>query len=155
MRLGLILSLLSLATAQMLPQEFRSSRPAAPEKNSLTFSINVGLVVLPITVLDKSGRFVSGLLEKNFEIMEDGEQQHIQVFDHKDMPVALGLVIDNSGSMVPKRAEVMAAALKLAEFSNPEDQIFVVHFNELISFALRLGQAFTSDIEELKAAVGR
>jgi hypothetical protein len=69
-RLSLILSMFSLATAQMLPQEFRSSRPAALEKNSLTFSINVGLVVLPITALEKSGRSVSGLAEKNFEVLE-------------------------------------------------------------------------------------
>jgi Ca-activated chloride channel family protein len=154
LRLSLILPLLSLIATQLLPEDFRSSRPAAPEKNSITFSINVGLVVLPITVLDKSGRFVSGLEEKNFEIMEDGERQHIEVFDHKDMPVAVGLIIDNSSSMVPKRTEVINAALKLAESSNPDDQIFVVHFNEFVSFALRLGQAFTSDVEELKTAVG-
>lgn len=153
LRLSLVLSLLFLTTVQVLPQEFRLSKPAIPEKNSLTFSINVGLVELPITVVDKSGRFVSGLEEKNFEVLEDGQQQRIQVFDHKDTPVALGLIIDNSSSMVPKRAEVLGAALKLAESSNPEDQIFVVHFNELISFALRLGQAFTSNIEELRTAV--
>jgi hypothetical protein len=73
LRLSLILSLISLVIPQLFPEDFRFSRPAAPEKNSLTFSINVGLVVLPITVLDKSGWFVSGLQEENFEILEDGE----------------------------------------------------------------------------------
>jgi Ca-activated chloride channel family protein len=154
LRLSLILSLISLSAMQLFPEDFRSRRPAAPDKNSITFSVNVGLVVLPTTVLDKSGRFVSGLEEENFEILEDGEKQHIQIFDHKDIPVAVGLIIDSSSSMVPKRTDVIAAALKLAESSNPEDQIFVVHFNELISFALRLGQAFTSDLEELRTAAG-
>jgi Ca-activated chloride channel family protein len=70
------------------------------------------------------------------------------------MPVVVGLMIDNNSSMVPKGAEVIASAPKLAESSNPKDQILVVHFNELISFALRLGREFTSDLDELRTAVG-
>jgi VWFA-related protein len=107
----------------------------------------VGLVVLPVTVLDESGRTVTDLDKSAFTIYEDGTEQKIQVFDQKDVPVAVGLVIDNSSSMMPKRAEVSAAALDLAESSNPEDHIFVVHFNERVTFALRLGEAFTSDVD--------
>ncbi len=118
-----------------------------------TFVVNVGLVVLPVAVLDKSGRRVSGLKKQDFAVYEDGIQQQIQVFDPKDMPVAVGLVIDNSSSMAPKRAEVAAAALELAESSNPDDQIFVIHFYDHIAFTLRIGEAFTSDLDELRAAV--
>jgi len=128
---------------------------ATEEKKDLTYSINVGLVVLPVAVLDRSGRFVSGLEAKQFIIYEDEVPQQIQVFDQKDIPVAVGLVIDNSTSMVTKRPQVISAAVDLAESSNPEDQIFVIHFYEHISFALKLGEAFTSNIDELRAAVGR
>lgn len=125
------------------------------EKEALTFSINVGLVIVPVTVLDKSGRSVAGLEQENFIIYEDGVPQKIQVFDRQDIPVAVGLIIDNSSSMVPKRTEVTAAALDLAESSNPNDEIFVIHFYQHIVYALKLGEAFTSNIEELKAAVSR
>jgi len=125
------------------------------QSDSLTFSIDVGLVVIPVTVLDRSGRSVSGLEQQDFMIYEDGSPQKIQVFDHQDIPVAVGLIIDNSSSMVPKRTEVAAASLEMAESSNPDDEIFVIHFYQHIVYALKLGEAFTSDINELKAAVSR
>jgi Ca-activated chloride channel homolog len=145
---GAFLLLLCCIASTVVPGEEPSTQPSP-----LTYSINVGLVVLPVTVLDKSGRVVSGLTEKDFDVYEDGVRQQLEVFDQKDRPVTVGLILDSSGSMVPKRAEVAAAALKLAESSNPEDQTFVVHFHELISFGLPLGVAFTSDIKELQKAI--
>jgi Ca-activated chloride channel homolog len=147
---ALVFCLLIFLTMQIFSEE---QNPKKTDKSSYTYSVNVGLVVLPVTVLDKSGRAISGLTQEDFEIYEDGVLQNIQVFDQKDIPVGMGLIVDNSTSMIPKRAEVAAAALALAESSNPEDQIFVVHFQELVVFALRLGEAFTSDIEELRKAV--
>jgi Ca-activated chloride channel family protein len=152
LRMGPLFLLVGLISIQV----FSRGEPAKheqPENTDFTFAVNVGLVVLPVTVLDKSGRRVPGLTEKNFAVYEDGIQQQIQVFDPKDMPVAVGLLIDNSSSMAPKRAEVAAAALELAESSNPEDQIFVIHFYDHIAFTLRVGEAFTSDLDELRAAV--
>ncbi len=155
-RIGSIFTLVLLISARVFPESDQSpAHREQPVKGSLTYSINVGLVVLPVTVLDKSGRFIPGLDEKDFSIYEDGVPQKIQVFDHQDIPVAVGLLIDNSSSMVPNRADVTAASLELAEASNPADQIFVVHFYDHIAFALKLGEAFTSDIEELRAAVSR
>jgi len=106
-------------------------------------------------VTNKSGRSVSGLEKQDFTIYEDGVPQKIQVFDHQDIPVAVGLILDNSSSMVPFRAEVTAAALDLAESSNPNDEIFVIHFYQHIVYALKLGEAFTSNIDELRKAVSR
>jgi VWFA-related protein len=106
-------------------------------------------------VLDKSGRAISGLEKKDFEIYEDGVPQPIQVFECKDMPAAIGLILDNSGSMLPKRIEASEAALKLAELSNPENQIFAINFNEQIVFGLPIGDAFTSSISELKQAISQ
>ena len=156
LRISCILILILVCSTKIFSQgDAFASREQQPGKDSLTFSINVGLVVLPVTVLDKSGRFVSELEEKNFTVYEDGVPQNLQVFDQKDVPVAVGLIIDNSSSMVPKRNEVITAAMDLAESSNPADQIFVIHFYDHIDFALRLGEAFTSDIDELRAAIAR
>lgn len=146
-----IASLAVISSAQIFPSQADRSVP----DRDYTFSVDVGLVLLPVTVLDKSGRFVDGLQQSDFTVYEDGKPQEIQVFEKRDIPVAVGLIIDNSTSMVPKREHVIAAALELAEASNPEDEIFVVHFYDHIVFALKLGEAFTSDIADLKAAVSR
>lgn len=155
LRAALISSLILLFSARILPQTDNFAPRGQSGKSAPTFSINVGLVVLPVAVLDKAGHPVSGLDEKDFTIYEDGVPQKIQVFDHTDIPVAVGLVIDNSTSMVPKRSEVIAAAMDLAESSNPQDQIFVIHFHDRVVFGLKLGEAFTNDIEELRTAVSR
>ena len=111
----------------------------------------MGLVVLPVTVLDKSGRFRSELEEKNFTVYEDGAPKKLQVFDQKDVPVAVGLIIDNSSSMGPGRNEVITAAMDLVNPTiRPTSTIFVIHFYDHIDFALRLGEASTSDIDELR-----
>ncbi len=153
LRIGAILVLIVLLSTQIFSQDGRLPRYKQSEGKPYTFTVNVGLVVLPVTVLDKSGRCVSGLAEKDFTIYEDGVQQSIELFDQKDTPVSVGLVIDASSSMAPKHSEVVAAALELAESSNPADQIFVIRFHELVAFALRLGEAFTSNIDELRSAV--
>ena len=81
-------------------------------------------------------RLVSGLDKDDFQVYEDGVLQQIKYFSHEDIPVTVGLVVDNSGSMRPKRADVIAAALAFARSSNPQDQMFVVNFNEKVSFGL-------------------
>ncbi len=100
MRIAAILIPAALISIQVFPQG-EPERHGQPGSMDYTFAVNVGLVVLPVTVLDKSGRRVPGLTEKDFAVYEDGIQQQIQVFDPKDMPVAVGLVIDNSSSMAP------------------------------------------------------
>jgi len=124
-----------------------------PENKPFVFSVNAGLVLLPVTVVDKSGEFVTGLEEKDFAVYEDEARQPITVFDNKDIPVALGLMIDSSSSMGYMRSEVLAAALALAESSNPEDEVFVAHFYNRVSFTLQLGEARTRNLDRLREAV--
>ena len=152
-RVGITVIWIVAGLAQVLSQSGDSGRSRPPEEKPLTFSVNVGLVLLPVTVLDKSGTWVTGLQAKDFTVHEDGVPQSLEVFDNKDMPVALGLMIDNSTSMAPMRAEVLAASLALAQSSNPEDEIFVAHFSHRVFFAIRLKEAFARNLNVLREAV--
>lgn len=119
----------------------------------VTISVDVDLVVLHATVRDRKGGFVQGLQEKDFRVFEDGQPQAIQLFKHEDMPVSVGLVVDNSSSMATKRADVTAAALAFARSSNPLDEMFVVNFNERVSFGLPVAEPFTSSAPALVKAL--
>ncbi len=116
-------------------------------------SMNVDLVVLHPAVRDRSGGFVSDLQEKDFAVWEDGVRQTIRLFRHEDVPVVVGLVVDHSVSMDPKLADVIAAARTFVRFSNPEDKVFVVNFNEKVTLGLPAAVRFTNRAEELEAAI--
>lgn len=116
---------------------------------------NVDLVVLQATVRDRKGTPVSGLSKENFQIYEDKVLQQIESFSHEDVPVTVGLVIDSSGSMHPKRSEVIAAAMAFVRSSNPADQIFVVNFNEHVSLGLPANTPFTNNAAQLETALSR
>jgi len=130
------------------PQETQEATP-------YTISLNVDLVILDVSVLDRDGKFVSDLDAGNFRIYEDGRQEEMTYFLKKDVPVTVGLAIDNSGSMHGKRAEIVAAAMSFVEGSNPHDEMFVVHFNENVRFGLGPSEPFTSDPMLLKSAFMR
>lgn len=115
--------------------------------------MDVSLVVLHTTVLDDRQRFADGLKEENFRVLEDKVEQKLSVFKREDVPVSMGLVIDNSGSMRDKRPRVNEAALTLVQASNPQDEAFVVNFND--DFYLDLDKDFTNSIPELKEALER
>ena len=115
--------------------------------------MDVNLVVLHTTVLDDRQRFADGLKEENFRVFEDKVEQKLAVFKREDIPVSMGLVIDNSGSMRDKRPRVNEAALTLVQASNPSDEAFVVNFND--DFYLDLDKDFSSSIPELKEALER
>jgi Ca-activated chloride channel homolog len=135
------------------PQE--SSPSQSPNGNEYTIWENVDFVVLHPTVKDRRGSLVSGLSKDDFHVYEDGVLQQIKYFSHEDIPVAVGLVVDNSGSMGPKRPEVIAAALAFARSSNPEDQMFVIDFNEHVSFGLPDNMPFTDKAGDLEIALSR
>jgi VWFA-related protein len=124
-----------------------------PQPENATISVDVNLVVLHATVLDRKGGFVSGLRKEDFHVYEDGAAQVVRVFDHEDVPVAVGLAVDNSGSMNRKRKDVTAAALAFVRSSNPRDEMFVVNFNELVSFGLPDTQLFSASAAELEGAL--
>ena len=115
--------------------------------------VDVNLVVLHTTVSDDRGKFVEGLTQDNFRVYEDKTEQKLSVFKREDIPVSMGLVIDNSGSMRDKRPRVNEAAITLVQNSNPQDEAFVVNFND--DFYLDLDKDFSSSIPELKEALER
>jgi len=113
----------------------------------------VDLVALHAAVLDKRGMFVDGLPGDAFKVYEDKVLQKLSVAKQEDVPVSMGLVIDNSGSMFSKRAKVNAAALTFVKTSNPDDEAFVVNFND--DYYLDTEHDFTSNISEMKEALER
>lgn len=132
-------------------QSFPKSQDRPEDKSQIR--VNSTLVVLHATAQDHKGILVSGLDKDSFHVYEDGVLQQIKYFNHDDVPVTVGLVIDNSGSMRSKRAEVIAAALAFARLSNSQDQIFVVNFNEHIRFPLPESTPFTGQVSELELAL--
>jgi Ca-activated chloride channel homolog len=134
------------------------SRPLGQSSNGnprKAITREVDVVVLPVSVTDNHGEFVSGLTKSNFQVYENGQLQKISMFQHEDIPLTVGLVLDSSGSMGPNRSKVVAVADDFLKSSNPEDQIFVVNFNENVSLGLPPGAAFTSNQSALDAAVLR
>jgi Ca-activated chloride channel family protein len=105
---------------------------AAPlaAQDGAVFRSDSRLVVLHATVMDKDGHLVTDLPQSAFGVLENGVRQEIRLFRREDAPVSIGLVIDDSGSMGNKRQKVAAAALELVKASHPEDEVFVIHFNE-------------------------
>jgi len=128
--------------------------PSRPD-DKYTIKVNVDVVVLRATAQDRRNVLVSGLNKDDFQVYEDGVLQPIKYFSHEDVPVTVGLVVDNSGSMKPKRHDVIAAALAFARSSNPQDQMFVVNFNEKVSFGLPGNIAFTDQVAQLQVALSR
>ena len=124
-----------------------------PEPVSFRIAVDVNLVVLPIAVHDRQGRYVSDLQEQDFEVYEDRISQRIKLFRHEDIPVIAGLLIDHSGSMRTKLAQVTAGARAFVQFSNPLDQMFVVNFNEKVSLGLPQGMPFSDNVNELGWAI--
>jgi Ca-activated chloride channel family protein len=124
----------------------QSAKPAAagetPDTGDAIFSTETRLVQLPVTVTDKNGRLVTNLPQSDFQVFENGVLQTIKLFKREDVPVSLGLVIDNSGSMREKRTAVESAALALVRDSNKQDEVFVVNFND----EPYLDADFTNDI---------
>ncbi len=114
---------------------------------------DVNLVVLHATVVDERGRFVSDLRPENFRVFENKVEQKLDFAKREDVPVSMGLVIDNSGSMRDKRERVNTAAMTFVKTSNPQDEAFVVNFND--DFYLDTDKDFTSDVNELKEALER
>jgi VWFA-related protein len=111
------------------------------------------LVVLPVNVTDAKGNVVSGLSQQNFRVYEDGRLQKVTSFQQGDTPVTVGLIVDHSRSMGPKLPEVAAAVSAFAHSSNPQDEMFVVDFNDDVSVELLGGKAFTNDPAELGKAL--
>jgi VWFA-related protein len=144
-------SALPLLSLLMMPLSLAQRAPVSSDGANI--SVDVNLVELHVTVRDRNGNFVTGLGKDDFRVFEDGRPQTIRIFQHEDVPVSVGLIVDNSSSMRRKRMEVTAAALAFVRSSNPRDEVFVVNFNERVSLGLPAGKPFTADAAELEAAL--
>lgn len=117
----------------------------------VTFCVETERVVLHVSVVDRQDRFVTDLTKEEFVISEDSRRQELTFFAQEDVPVSIGLVIDNSGSMREKRLHVNAAALEFVKASNPQDEVFVVNFDD----EAHLDQDFTNSLDRLQDALQR
>ncbi len=127
----------------------QGTEPPSGDSGGFVFKTHAEEVVLHVTVVDKDRKMITNLDRNAFTVMENGKAQPITLFRHEDIPVALGILIDNSGSMRDKREKVGKAALNLVRASNPQDAVFVVNFND----EYYLDQDFTSDVRKLKEAL--
>ena len=116
------------------------------EDSTFKLNVNVDLTELHVSVTDEKDRPVGSLKMENFHVFEDQTQQKLTVFKHEDIPISLGLVIDNSRSMEPRKQRLDAAALSAVRKSNPEDETFIVHFDD----TARLDSDFTNSIPRLE-----
>jgi Ca-activated chloride channel homolog len=116
---------------------------------------DVWRVALPVVVTDRLGQFVSGLKPEDFLVFENGRPQVISAFGNEDLPMTVGLVVDSSESMRAKRGEVRAVAMSFVESSNPEDEIFVMNFNERASLSLPPNVFLPNNVDRLEATLAK
>lgn len=125
--------------------------PATLGAQDPTFSTDTRLVVLHASVVDRKGELVTSLHKDDFTVLENKDEQPIRTFLREDVPVSLGLVVDNSGSMRDKRKQVEAAAISLVKSSNRDDEVFVVNFND----DLYLDVTMTNDIKKMEEGISQ
>jgi Ca-activated chloride channel homolog len=121
--------------------------------DQFTIGVDVDLVLFNVTVTDNRGRYVSALKSSDFQIFEEGRLQTMKLFRAEDSPASVGLVLDNSGSMREKRADVAKAALDFVNASNSDDEVFIVNFNERVYLGLPREIPFTSDLAQIRSAL--
>jgi len=130
-------------------QQTQGQGQSSSDSGVFVFKKEVEEVVVHATVMDDKNHLVTNLDKSAFTVFENNQPQTISSFRHEDIPVAMGIVIDNSGSMREKRDKVNKAALNLVRSSNSQDQVFVVNFND----EYYLDQDFTSNINKLREAL--
>jgi len=150
-----------LGQERVVPQPQTADRLVTTPGNKATGSSDkefiirsdVRLVLLDVSVKDSKGGLVSGLTQDDFTVLEDGKPQKITQFANQDIPVTVGVVVDESGSMRPKRAETITAALTFLTASNPQDEVFVINFNDKVYHGLPDTVLFSDDINLLRSAL--
>ena len=148
-------ALVVLPLAARLAGQGASSANVPQYDTGTVIRTDVRLVDLHTTVIDKSGHLVTNLAQNAFTVFENGVKQQIRKFMREDVPVSMGLIVDNSGSMRLKRLAVEAADLALVTDSNRDDEVFIVNFNDEAFLDLPPGKYFTNDIQEMKEALTR
>jgi VWFA-related protein len=154
-RLFVPAGLLALGLAGLHGQQPQPKTGGAPLDTGTVFRADTRRVICHTTVLDKAGHLVTNLKQEAFTIFENDIKQDILLFKREDVPVSMGLIIDNSGSMRAKRSSVEAAALALVKDSNPDDEVFIVNFNDDAFIDNPHGKEFLTSIEEMQEALTR
>jgi Ca-activated chloride channel homolog len=160
--LAAVLALAQAPAPTVTPKPAPSSDPKSGDSKSAgttnvppeevpVFTSDTRLVVVHASVADKNGKLITNLPESAFKVYENNVEQQLKIFRREDVPVSMGIIIDNSGSMRDKSARVAAAALDLVRASNPQDEVFVVNFND----DAYLDQGLTSDVKKLEEALDR
>jgi Ca-activated chloride channel family protein len=149
--LGIVIwKLPALAVAQSAaPDDVSHDTPGRPIKPGQSLHIDVELALVNVTVTDPYDRLVTGLEVDNFRIFENSVEQEIQYFSSEDVPISIGVIFDLSGSMADKVGKAREAALQFFKTANPQDEFFLVSFNE----RAELVSAFTNSIEDLQSRI--
>ena len=137
-----------LSAQQTLPS---AKLPPPPQEDAAIFKTDTQLVPLHVSVIDKNGKLVTTLPQSAFKVFENNVEQPLKIFNREDVPVSMGIIIDNSGSMREKRPKVAAAALELVKASNPQDEVFIVDFNDVAY----LDAPFTNNIKKLEQVLDK
>jgi len=116
------------------------------QEQTFKLNVNVDLTEVHVNVTDEKDHPIGNLKKDNFRVFEDRTEQKISVFKHEDLPISLGLVIDNSRSMEPRKQRMDEATLSFVRKSNPQDETFVIHFDD----SARLDRDFTDSIPLLE-----
>ena len=148
-----LFALAALAAGTLLPAQ---NPPAQKPSDSVdgetpVYRAETNLKVLHVTVADKAGKLITNVPQAAFKVFENGVEQPLKLFRREDVPVSMGIIIDNSGSMRDKRAKVAAASVALVKASNSQDEVFIVNFND----DAYLDQPFTSDMKKLEEALDK
>lgn len=142
--LAAVLFRVLLATVPVISAGAQAAR--SPGSPTPRFNVDSTLVLIPATVTDRMNRFVLGLKRQDFHLLEDGAEQTIAHFSGEDVPLSIGLVFDTSGSMADKLRTSRQAAVQFLKTMNPEDEAFLVEFNEHATLAA----GFTNRVEEIE-----
>ena len=126
---------------------------AGQELPDFKISDNVNLVLLDVSVKDAHGSYVTDLKRNDFQVFDNGQPRSITHFSSIDTPVTVGLIVDNSGSMRAKRSEVVSSGLAFAKESNPQDEFFVINFNNTVVQSLPSRMPFTDNLQILRNAL--
>jgi VWFA-related protein len=126
-----------------------------PQDAQPVFKSTTDVVVLHVNVFDRRSDAVSGLPQSAFHVFENGERQTITYFGGAEVPVAVGLILDNSGSMIARHQMVLTGGEAFSRTARPEDELFTIHFNEHVQFGLPDTIPFTSRHSLLHAALAR
>ncbi len=127
--------------------DVQKDTPGKAFKPGGTLHVDVEVALVNVTVTDPYNRLVTGLDPDNFRVYEDNVEQEIVTFSAEDVPISIGVVFDFSGSMSNKVGKAREAALQFFKTANPQDEFFLVSFNE----RAELTSAFTNSVEDLQS----